>query len=93
VAQQQGFNPGIQLDQRPHLVVIDQAPTREQADEKAKRLREWIPQAQVVQTGQGFLVVDGGGARTKTDALLEAIRLKKEFNLSPALIEVQPSRK
>jgi len=91
--QQQGFNPGIQIQQRPYLIVIDRAVTQEQAIEKAKRWRTQLPQVEVVRADRDFLVVQGGGPRTKSEALFEAIRLKKEYNLSPSLLEVGPISK
>lgn len=87
--QREEFNPAIQIQQHPYLIVIDRAATREQALEKARVLRARLPQVEIVQAGREFLVVQGGGPRTKSEALLEAIRLKKIYNLSPSLMEVR----
>ena len=41
----------------------------------------------VQQKGSEFLVVESGAARAKSEAVLEAVRLKNVYHVSPALVE------
>jgi hypothetical protein len=81
---------GIQIQQRPYLVVIDSANTEQEALAKAAALRPQLPQVDVVRAGRDFLVVQGGGPRTQPEALLEAIRLRNDYHLNPSVLPSGP---
>ncbi len=89
---QASFDPRIQVRQPRFVVVIEKAETAEKATARAKELRESgvVPEAQAVRSGDEFLIIQGGAAQTKTEALLDAIRLKKERALKPSLMELEP---
>ena len=84
-----GFNPAIQVQQQQYVIVLDEAKSKEQALARAKELRAKVPQAQAVQAGQGYLVIQGGAPKSETAALLDAVRLKNETGLQPKLLPVK----
>jgi hypothetical protein len=87
----------IMIDQPKYAIVLDRAPTQQAAqakaavlDDKLKRTAPAQPfNVQVYRQGNEFLVVAPGGARTKSDALIEALRLKNTYQVRPALVEVE----
>src|SRR5262249_19459909 len=87
----------IVIDQPKYAIVLDRAPTQQAAHAKATALNAQLKRTapaqpltvQVQQQGKEFLVVAPGGARTKSDALIEAVRIKNTYQVSPALVEVQ----
>lgn len=86
----------IRVRQPRYLIVLDRAATRQDADAKASQLSQRLaegarsqPLSVLVQPRGGeFLVVVAGGARVKADAMLEAVRVKNTYHLSPTLVEV-----
>ncbi len=83
-----GSNLGIQFQQRQYVIVLDEAKTKEKALERARQLRQTIPQAQAVQTDKGFLVIEGKSPRNESSAVLEAVRLKNQNKLDTKLLQV-----
>jgi hypothetical protein len=78
---------GIQIQQPDFVVVLDRAATADEARQKAQALRQTLPDAKAAQVGNEFLVINGERGRPKSDALLDAVRLKNERHLSPSLVE------
>jgi len=85
----------IRINQPQYLIVLDRAVTRQEAETKASQLTQRLAATpgqplpvQVQQQDAEFLVVVGGGAHTKADALLEAIRVKNTYHLNPTLVGV-----
>ncbi len=84
-----GFKLGIQLEQKPYVVVLGKSDDKAGALRKAENLRKVIPTATAVQSDQGFLVVDSISPSNKSDALLRAIDLQKRTGLKPYLLQVK----
>lgn len=77
----------IQKEEPLYYIVLYESPNEEGAKEKAKEIMNIIPNIRIVQTGNGYLVIQGGGPREKSDALLEALQLKKlRSDLKPSLL-------
>lgn len=78
----------IQKEEPGYLIVLYESQNEGEAKERAKDLSAIVPKAQVIVKDNRYLVTDGGGARKKSDALLEAIRLKKlRGAIKPFLLE------
>lgn len=88
-AQKGGIGLGIQVEQKPYVVVLDKSKSEAEALKKAQKLRKTVPGATAVQSGDGYLVIDGTETRTKSDAILRAIELKNETKLKPYLLQVK----
>lgn len=86
----QNFSPtqslGIQLEQANYLIVLEKSANQSKASQLAKKLRQSFPKAAVVQSDQAFLVIDGEGTRSKSDALLKAIEIQNQTGLQPYLL-------
>ncbi len=93
-AQQQPSRLGIYVAEPQYYIVLDRAPKREDAQ---ARLAEWTARLartpaqpavtlRVEQQGAEFLVVESGGPRPRTTALLEALRLKDAYHVAPTLV-------
>ena len=95
------FNPAIQrqlpemekTQQKRYLIVIDKAKSEKEAEGKASQLtcrnKELHVKTQLAPSGGGYLVIQSGEAKSETEALLEAIRLKQQFGLNPTLFEIK----
>jgi hypothetical protein len=83
-----GLNFGIQVEQKSYVVVLDKTGSRDDALDKADKLRKTIPSATVVQSNQDFLVVDSAKPSNKTDALLKALDLQNRTGQKPYLLQV-----
>ncbi|MEK6814242.1 MAG: hypothetical protein AABY65_05880 [Nitrospirota bacterium] len=88
VAVRIAFNPGIQVQEPFYYVVLARADSLPKAREEGERLRLRVPNTEIIETRQGYFVVQAGGPKPRSRALLEAIRLRKELGLSPLLLEV-----
>lgn len=86
----------IVIDQAKCLIVLDRAPTQQAAQAKAAQLNQQLQRTapthpmtvEVQKQGNEYLVVAPGGARTKSDAVLEAVRIKDTYHVTPTLLEV-----
>lgn len=83
------LNMGIQINQPQYLVVLDEAATENEAITKMRILDKAIPQARIIQTKNAFLIVHGVEPRSKSEALVDAIRFKERNHLRPSLLEVR----
>lgn len=83
------LNMGIQINQPKYLVVLDEAATENEAIAKSRILSRTIPQVRIVQTKDAFLIVQDAEPRSKSEALVDAIRFKERNNLQPSLLEVR----
>jgi len=83
------FNVGIQINQPQYLVVLDEAATKNEALVKTRLLSGIIPQVRIVQTKDAFLIVQDAAPRSKSEALVDAIRFKERNNVRPSLLEVR----
>jgi len=93
---------GVFVEESRYFVVIDRAQKQEDAQ---RRLADWTtrinlnhtnPQPplnlQIERIRNEFLVVVTGGPRTKSSALLEALRVKDAYHITPTLVEVASRR-
>jgi hypothetical protein len=88
---------GILIDQARYLIVLDRARTEQDAQTRAFQMGERLKQAapgrplnvQIEKQASEFLIVVSGGPRLKSDAVLEAVRVKDTYHVTPTLVEVQ----
>jgi hypothetical protein len=88
---------GIFVDQPRYFIVLDRAPNRPEAERKASELTARVGRAapgsrlamQIEKQGQSFLIVEAGGPRFKSEALIEALRVKDVYHLAPSLVEAE----
>jgi hypothetical protein len=86
----------IRINQPRYLIVLDRARSQTEAQQKLSQLTQRLRAAtparalalQVQKQADEFLVVVGGGPKVRSDALLEAVRLKNTYGVNPALVEV-----
>jgi len=86
----------VRINQPHYLIVLDRAASQPAAQTRATHLMQRLASAtpsqpvtlRVQQQGNEFLVVESGAARAKSDAVLEAVRLKNVYHVNPALVEV-----
>lgn len=79
---------GIQVQEPFYYVVLARTDSLPKAREEDSRLRSRVPNAEIIETRQGYFVIQAGGPKPRSRALLEAIRLRKELGLNPMLLEV-----
>jgi hypothetical protein len=82
------LNPSIQIQKSRYVIVLERAQSEEEAKDRASVLKSDIPFAQAVRVGNKFLIIDSE-PRPRSEAVLEAIRLKKKHSLKPALLRVK----
>jgi hypothetical protein len=86
----------FQIRQPQYFIVLDRGQNQQDAQTKASQLKGRLNAAapgqplnvRVQQQRNQFLVVVDGGPRIKSDALLEALRMKDTFHVNPTLVEV-----
>jgi len=88
-ASSDGAGYAVQVEQPRYVVVLEKAKTKEEALVRASQLRKSVPNAQAIQTDSGFYVIQPG-AKTGTEATLEALKLKRK-QLNPSLLRVAPN--
>jgi hypothetical protein len=93
---QQPSRLAIQIRQPEYFIVLARGQNQQEAQAKASGLKGRLNapasghplNIRVQQQGNQFLVVVDGGPRIKSDALLEALRMKDTFHVNPTLVEV-----
>ena len=74
----------------PHyLIVLDRAPTEAAATTKMQALRQRVPEAAVIRSGNEFLIVAGSAPLPQADALTRATAIKREGIANPTLSPVR----
>jgi hypothetical protein len=84
----------INVRQPRYVIVFDRAATQQDAQAKASQLGQRLSamtpghpvSVQVQPQGTAFLVVLGGGPRVKGDALVEAVRMRDTYHVTPVLV-------
>jgi hypothetical protein len=76
----------IQAQEANYAIVLETAKSEQEAQSLARQLRPRFPTATAVKTDRGFSVITG--VKPKSDAVLEAVQLKKE-GASPELLLVK----
>ncbi|MDX8399728.1 MAG: hypothetical protein R8K20_05715 [Gallionellaceae bacterium] len=85
----EGFNLGVQMEQRQYRIVLKKFNNKDDAIKSAEELRRVIPNVVAVKAGGRFLVIEGGEPLNKSDALLKAIEFQKKTGLKPSLVPVK----
>ena len=88
---------GIFIEQPRYHVVLDRAPNRPDAEriaaELTARAEKAVPGSrlavQIEKYAKDFLVVAPGGPWIKSEALIEALRLKDVYHVAPSLVEAE----
>jgi hypothetical protein len=91
---------GIFIPQPRYHIVLDRAPNRPDAERRAAELTARVNRAvpgarlavQIEKYPNGFLIVAPGGPRIKSEALIEALRLKDVYHLAPGLVEAETQK-
>lgn len=78
-ARQEAFNldPAMQIQQQQYYIILEKATSESEAKQRAVQIQSSIPNAQAVKAGDKYLVIDPK-AKTKSEAVLEIIQLKKK---------------
>ena len=79
------FNPSIQVQQHKYYVILEQAQSAADANDKVKQLKLQTFNSQAVKVGDRYYLIDPV-EKSKTEAVLQAIRLKA-MGHNPALLE------
>lgn len=87
--QQEQFNPSIHVKQAGFLVVLDRADNMDDARKKVQQYKAIAPKAEVIKTTEGFLIISDRRAKAKSDALLDALQLKRAGGVNPQLLQVE----
>ncbi|TKB10857.1 hypothetical protein [Desulforhopalus sp. IMCC35007] len=87
--QRAGFNFGVMKAQTSYVVVLDQASSRQEAEQKAGALRQKIPVKILKISSNSYLITTMSGRQNKAEALGEATRLKMTKGLQPSLQEIR----
>ena len=80
---------GRQVQQANYVIVLDQAPTKKEAFMQLTAIRNKVPNARVVESNTGFLIVNGGAPLSQSSAVLEALHMKSELDQAPSLQRVK----
>lgn len=77
----------IKVQEPQYAIVLDTAPSADEAIERVSQLKDSVPSAQAIETSEGFFVI--GGIKPKSSAVLEAIKIKEKTGINPELILTQ----
>lgn len=83
------MNLGIQIEQRPYVVVLAKSRDKAEALQYASELKRALPDVAVMQSTDTYLVVDSPKPSDKSSAMLRAIELKHGSQLKPSLLKVK----
>lgn len=83
------YNLGVIKSQPNYMVVLGQANTQQEAEQKANVLRRKTPVSIFRNSNNSFIITTKSGQQKKAAALNEAVRLKREKGLQPSLQEIQ----
>ncbi len=81
-------NPSIQPVQAHYIVVLDKRPTRDAAIARANELNNTIP-AQAISSGGDYFIIKKGQPTNRSNALIEAIRIRNDFQIRAEVLELQ----
>ncbi len=81
-------SPSIHPQEKRFVVVLDRRSTRHAAVARAKELNETMP-ARAIASERGFLIIQHASPTGRSEALLEAIRLRKEQRLNADVMELR----
>lgn len=83
------LNFGIQIQQKPYVVVVNRSRDKTEALQYAHELKKTLPRVAVMQSADSYLVVDNPEPMDKSKAMLRAIELKDRHQMKPSLLQVQ----
>jgi len=83
------YGIGIRKMPKSYVVVIDKASSREEAETKVASLRGIIQTKQFRNNRNQIFITTNSSPQNKTNALIEAVRIKNEKGLTPSLMEVK----
>jgi len=83
------YGIGIRKMPKSYVVVIDKASSREEAETKVASLRGIIQTKQFRNNRDQIFITTNSSPQNKTNALIEAVRIKNEKGLAPSLMEVK----
>lgn len=83
------LNPSIQQAVAPrYVVVLEKSNSKEAAVARASELSNKIP-AQAILSEQGFLIIKRGPPVERSEALVEALRIRNELQIQADILELQ----
>ncbi len=81
---------GIRPERKTYLIVLLKLDAPDAASQRADAIRKAIPTAEVMRSGNAYLIVESTKPRSKADAILRAVEVKKQFearfDLKPYLV-------
>ena len=79
------FNPSMKTQQQQYYIILEEVASKSKANQRTREIKPSVQNAQSVQIDDNYFVIDSK-TRSKSDAVLESIRLKnKGFN--PVLLK------
>jgi MFS family permease len=87
--QQVAYNFGVMKRQATYVVVLGQASSKQEAEQKARVLEQKTPVKILKNSNNSYLITTTSGRQNKADALSEATRLKMTKGLQPSLQEIR----
>ncbi len=83
------YGIGVRRGAPKYVVVLDEAQSKQEAEAKATALRNKIPVKIFRSANNRYFITTSSVPESKSNALLEAIRLKREKGLNASLMEVK----
>lgn len=83
------YNFGVVQKQKNYVVVLDQANSKQEAEQKAAAIRQKTPVTIVRSGNNNYFIITTSGKQNKASALNEAIQLKTQRGLQPSLQQIR----
>lgn len=88
------FNPSVQFavptDRKEYIILLDRSENKDEISTKLKDYQKEynIPNLEIKESNNTYYLIQGH-KKAKSDALLEAIKIKSEYGLSPELLKAE----
>lgn len=82
------LNPSIQGASVRYVVVLEKSTSKDAAVLRANELSQTIP-AQAIASQQGYLIIKRGPPKDRSEALVEALRIREQFQIQADILEIQ----
>lgn len=82
------LNPSIQAAPARFVVVLEKSTSKDAAIARAAEISQKVP-AQAIMSEQGFLIIKRGPPVDRSEALIEALRIRDTYQLQADILELQ----
>lgn len=87
--QDEDLRLGIRLEQKPYVIVLAKSNDKTKAEQQLEALKNIIPKAALIKSGESYMVIEDIKPRDKSDAMLKAIELQDKNHLEPSLLQIK----